>query len=63
MPSECELFADCVAEVVDVSPNIKIFDLFIKRSHEKGLERIIRNKLLEKQMNCNWDINYRIVIK
>ena len=63
MPSESELFADIVAEVIDVSPYLKTFDLFVKRSHDKGLEKIIRNKLLEKQMNCNWDINYRIVIK
>jgi hypothetical protein len=63
MPSECELFAECLAEVVDVSTNIKKLDLFVKRSHEKGLDKVIHNKLLEKQMNCNWDIDFRIVIK
>ena len=60
---EYEEFAACLSEIVEISPSLNKFDLFIRRSHKKGLEHLIRNKLAEKQMGHNWDIDYRIVIK
>ena len=61
--TECEEFAECISEAVDISPSLNKLDIFVRRSHEKGLENVIRRRLAEKQMNSNWDINYRIVIK
>ena len=63
IPDKCEEFAAILSEIVEISPFLNRFDLFIRRSHKKGLEHIIRNKLAEKQMGLNWDIDYRIVIK
>ena len=61
--SDSEDFAECIAEIVDISPSFNKLDIFIRKSYEKGLESIIHKRLAKKRMNRNWDVDYRIVIK
>ena len=61
--SEVVQFSEMLSEVVDHSPSLNKLDLFIRKNHVKDLEKSVREKLLLKQNNCNWDICYKIVIK
>ena len=61
--SEAEDFAACLSEIVEVSPNLNGLDIFVRKSYEKDLEKLLRKSLKDSQMNFNWDISYRFVIK
>ena len=63
MISETTQFAELLSDVVEHSSSLNQLDLFIRKNYIKGLENAVREKLLSKQNNCNWDICYKIVIK